>query len=255
MSTQHRKPLAAFIVLVFLAAGVVGVQKADAQAGRLLAAAVGTGVRVHGALPAAPEPSATTAGPAFEALSDPSELHGPGAWTVADAVPGPARVIGREAADVAARWASRDAAAVDARARAIPSRADVRTGSRGRAAISAAEERGTHARRSASSKRPDVARVRQDLSRRPTASPAPARRSARAWTRGTAPAVTGQPARVVPRPSKAPARTRAWQLPPRGKAVHRGTRAHRHGHAHRLAHRLAHRGRHAHGPLRTAPRR
>lgn len=249
MSTQHRKPLAAFIVLVFLAAGVVGVQKADAQAGRLLAAAVGTGVRVHGALPAAPETSATTESPAFDALADP-DLPVPGAWSVADAVPGPARVIGREAADVAARWASRDEAA-ESRPGRHSSRMDARVGSRRRAETSSAKDRGTRARSATLPKRPTGTRVRHDLSRRHATSLAPARRRAPAWSSGPAPAVTAQSARVVPRVSKAPSLARAWQDPPRGRAAHRGTRAQRHGHAQQAAHR----GRHAHAHLRVARRR
>ena len=51
MSTDHRKPALAFIVLALAAAVLVGVQRADAHAGRLLAAAIGTTVRVHGTVP------------------------------------------------------------------------------------------------------------------------------------------------------------------------------------------------------------
>jgi len=41
----------AFVVLALLAAALVGVQRADAQSGRFLAAAIGTTVRVQGTLP------------------------------------------------------------------------------------------------------------------------------------------------------------------------------------------------------------
>ncbi len=51
MSTDHRKPVLAFIVLALAAAVLVGVQRADAHAGRMLAAAIGTTVRVHGTVP------------------------------------------------------------------------------------------------------------------------------------------------------------------------------------------------------------
>lgn len=50
MSAEHRKPIAAFVVLVFVAAAVVGIQRAEAQGGRLLAAVIGTTVRVQGTL-------------------------------------------------------------------------------------------------------------------------------------------------------------------------------------------------------------
>jgi hypothetical protein len=51
VSADHRKPFLAFVVLALLAAALVGVQRADAQSGRFLAAAIGTTVRVQGTLP------------------------------------------------------------------------------------------------------------------------------------------------------------------------------------------------------------
>lgn len=48
MSTDHRKPVVAFVMLALAAALVVGVQHAEAQGGRLLAAAAGAGVHVQG---------------------------------------------------------------------------------------------------------------------------------------------------------------------------------------------------------------
>jgi len=47
MSTDHRKPVVAFVCLAFIAAALIGVQRADAQAGRFLEAFVGSGARVH----------------------------------------------------------------------------------------------------------------------------------------------------------------------------------------------------------------
>lgn len=49
MSTDHRKPVVAFVCLAFIAAALVGVQRANAQAGRFLEAFVGSGARVHSA--------------------------------------------------------------------------------------------------------------------------------------------------------------------------------------------------------------
>jgi hypothetical protein len=51
VSADHRKPFLAFVVLAFVAAAIVGVQRADAQPGRFLAAVVSTTVRVQGTLP------------------------------------------------------------------------------------------------------------------------------------------------------------------------------------------------------------
>ena len=73
MSADHRKPLVAFVVLAFAAAAIVGIQRAEAQAGRFLAAVVGTSVRVQGTLTSdiAPVDAAIRAaglGPAFSSL-------------------------------------------------------------------------------------------------------------------------------------------------------------------------------------------
>jgi hypothetical protein len=51
VSADHRRPFLAFVVLALLAAALVGVQRAEAQSGRFLAAAIGTTVRVQGTLP------------------------------------------------------------------------------------------------------------------------------------------------------------------------------------------------------------
>lgn len=48
MSADHRKPVVAFVVLAFLAAALVGVQRADAQAGRLMAAVLDSDVHAQG---------------------------------------------------------------------------------------------------------------------------------------------------------------------------------------------------------------
>lgn len=86
MSADHRKPLVAFVVLAFAAAAIVGIQRAEAQAGRFLAAVVGTSVRVQGTLTSDDRPveaviRAAGLGPAFSSLdrvlrggvSEPSE--------------------------------------------------------------------------------------------------------------------------------------------------------------------------------------
>jgi hypothetical protein len=79
----------AFVVLALLAAGLVGVQRADAQAGRLLAAVAGVDARVHGTVPVTPGLVTTAAreraaamGPLFEAvasLADGSGAEAPAA--------------------------------------------------------------------------------------------------------------------------------------------------------------------------------
>lgn len=73
MSADHRKPLVAFVVLAFAAAAIVGIQRAEAQAGRFLAAVVGTSVRVQGTLTSDVAPveaaiRATGLGPTFRSL-------------------------------------------------------------------------------------------------------------------------------------------------------------------------------------------
>lgn len=72
VSAEHRKPIVAFVLLAFAAATLVGIQSADAQGGRLMAAVIGGTARVHGSLPlpAYEPPSETVAdlGPVFEAL-------------------------------------------------------------------------------------------------------------------------------------------------------------------------------------------
>lgn len=65
MSAEHRKPLAAFVVLACAAASLVGVQRADAEHGRLLDAVGDVGGRIYpvpGLLPT-PYPSDAQAPP------------------------------------------------------------------------------------------------------------------------------------------------------------------------------------------------
>lgn len=50
MSAQHRKPFVAFVLLAFVAFGLVGLQHADAENGRLLAAPLGAAAHVRGML-------------------------------------------------------------------------------------------------------------------------------------------------------------------------------------------------------------
>lgn len=66
MSADHRKPVVAFIVLAFLAAALVGVQRADAQAGRFLAGVLGSEVHAQGQVPLI----AAARGPAPGSLPD-----------------------------------------------------------------------------------------------------------------------------------------------------------------------------------------
>lgn len=83
MSTDHRKPVVAFVCLAFIAAALVGVQRADAQAGRFLEAFVGSGARVHSATTLLTgdarrlEGSRRLAGLGFEVLADLSPAADP----------------------------------------------------------------------------------------------------------------------------------------------------------------------------------
>lgn len=90
MSADHRKPVVAFVVLALAAAAIVGIQRAEAQAGRFLATVIGTGVRGQGTLaadvPGVGEAIRTAAfGPRFSSLdralrgdrSEPSEVSPP----------------------------------------------------------------------------------------------------------------------------------------------------------------------------------
>ena len=78
MSTDHRKPVVAFVCLAFIAAALIGVQRADAQAGRFLEAFVGSGARVHSATTLLTGDARrleasrrlTGLGPGFEVLAD-----------------------------------------------------------------------------------------------------------------------------------------------------------------------------------------
>lgn len=51
MSADHRKPVVAFVLLVFIAAALVYVQRADARSARFFAAFIGGAGEVHGAAP------------------------------------------------------------------------------------------------------------------------------------------------------------------------------------------------------------
>jgi hypothetical protein len=76
MSTDHRKPAVAFIVLAFAAAALVGVHQADAQAGRFLAAVVGSEAHARGQVAATSEARSQehALGPPFSAFAaGPSE--------------------------------------------------------------------------------------------------------------------------------------------------------------------------------------
>lgn len=76
MSAEHRRPVVAFVMLAFVTVAVIGIQRAEAQAGRFVAAMVGATVQVQGTLPAASDASreatlerAAELGPAFAAVA------------------------------------------------------------------------------------------------------------------------------------------------------------------------------------------
>jgi hypothetical protein len=75
VSAEHRKPVMAFVLLAVAAIGVVGLQRADAQPGRFLAAAVGVHAQAQGtlhlsspALTHVAREHAAAMGPLFEVL-------------------------------------------------------------------------------------------------------------------------------------------------------------------------------------------
>jgi len=78
MSTDHRKPVVAFVCLAFIAAALIGVQRADAQDGRFFEAFAGSSARVQSDTPLLTgearrlEGSRRMAGlgPGFEVLAD-----------------------------------------------------------------------------------------------------------------------------------------------------------------------------------------
>ena len=82
MSADHRKPMVAFVVLAFVAATIVCVQRADAQSARFFAAFVGGAVEIHGSVPApvaflgGDESRQGTIGSAFEALASRDRVAG-----------------------------------------------------------------------------------------------------------------------------------------------------------------------------------
>lgn len=67
MSADHRKPVVAFVMLALAAGLVVGVQQAEAQGGRLLAAAAGVGAHVQGTISSPPE---TVGSRGYDRLAD-----------------------------------------------------------------------------------------------------------------------------------------------------------------------------------------
>ena len=90
MSADHRKPVVAFVVLAFLAAALVGVQRADAQAGRFMAAVLGGDVHAQGQV----RPVETSGRPGPSAL--PEALTLTSAGPTASAVPPAARPHARK---------------------------------------------------------------------------------------------------------------------------------------------------------------
>lgn len=82
MSADHRKPVVAFVVLAFLAAAIVCVQRADAQSARFFAAFVGGAGEIHGSVPApgaflgSDQARQGTMGPVFEATASARRVTG-----------------------------------------------------------------------------------------------------------------------------------------------------------------------------------
>ena len=81
MSAEHRKPFVAFVALALTVLGLIGVQRADAQHGQVLATAIGAEVEVRGQLPAPSDAHprrvasrVTALGPAFVALDQGTDL-------------------------------------------------------------------------------------------------------------------------------------------------------------------------------------
>ena len=92
MSADHRKPVVAFVVLAFLAAALVGVQRADAQAGRFLAAALGSDLHAHGQVLGVPEATDRPAPTALPETLAPASQRTSGSSARAEAAP-PASLV------------------------------------------------------------------------------------------------------------------------------------------------------------------
>ncbi|HEX6247424.1 MAG TPA: hypothetical protein VFZ64_06085 [Nocardioidaceae bacterium] len=103
MSAEHRKPVVAFVALAIIAAALVGMQRADARGGEMLAAVIGAGAHVDGTLPERVEvlddSVVTTLGSALLVLTDAPGAAAGGAGNQAGTTSGPgAAVAGRESA-------------------------------------------------------------------------------------------------------------------------------------------------------------
>lgn len=230
MSTEHRRPAVAFVILAIVAAAVVGVQRAEAQGGRLLAAVVGAGVSVQGTL-TQPEPVAASV------LADAGLLSNGPLLGLSDA---PAR----EGETVAAVGRAR----VPAVAPVAAARGSVRTTSavdRDRA------DRDTTTRARNGGKRDAVVAVRRvgPEERRSPARPV----TAVAVSASSSSASSAVSTTYSPSPRAASASRTVG--PPRRPALRKDsrpgrTRSAHHGHAHRKAHRSGHRA-----AVRKIPRR
>lgn len=208
MSTEHRRPAVAFAILAIVAAAVVGVQRAEAQGGRLLAAVVGAGVSVQGTLPRA-EPLAASVLDDAGLFPDGSLLRLADAPAAKDQAPA-----------AATRGAVRTTSAVD-RDRADRGRTN-RSGNGGKRDAAVVVRRGGPEDRPSPARTRPAARVSASSSRASSAVSTTYSPSPRA---ASSPRAVDPPRRPVLREDSRPGRARSGH----------------HGHAHRKVHRAAQR--------------
>lgn len=221
MSAEHRRPTVAFVVLALVAAAVVGVQRADAQGGRLLAAVIGAGVSVQGTLPRA-EPLADSllgdvgllADGSFLLVSDEGEVE-------AEAEPADGCVVATVAVADAAQRSDRAASGPTRRDKADRGRT-TRTRDDGKRQDGAGVVKARSAERRSPARAVPVPEVAATSSRARSAVSTSSTRSHRPATESR---TVAPPRRPVVRQDHRPVRARVGH----------------HGHAHRKAHRAAHR--------------
>lgn len=234
MSAEHRRPAAAFVVLAIVAAAVVGIQRAEAQGGRLLAAVIGAGVSVHGTLPRA-EPLADSVLGDAGLLAGGSFLVTPdvtGAEVVAEAEPGDRSVVAAGAVARAAQRSDRAASGPTRRDKADRGRTAHKRDD-GKRQVAGAVPRA----RSAEKGSPARAVPAQAAATSSRATSAVATTSSRSHRPASAPRTVAPPRRPVARQDHRP-------VPARGAHHGRGQhKAHRapHAKAHPKVHRAAHR--------------
>lgn len=220
MSTEHRRPAVAFAILAIVAAAVVGVQRAEAQGGRLLAAVVGAGVSVQGTLPRT-EPVAAAV------LDDTGLFPGGSLLILADAPAAKGQVVAAVeptsepavAPAAATRGSVRTPSAVD-RDRADPGRT-TRAPNGGKRDAAVVVRRGGPEERRSPARTGPAAAVSASSSRASSVVSATYSPSPRA---ASSPRAVDPPRRPVLRKDSRPGRARSGH----------------HGHAHRKVHRAAH---------------